>query len=83
VNPGVGQDQYDPDSHTDKYNQVSKTLSDYAGDIDFMRQRMVERPVFTVIRDIRSLLSLVERRSLRSGISCRSSSDRSATMAAP
>jgi hypothetical protein len=35
-------------------------LSDYAGDIDFMRQRMVEHPVFTAIRDIQSLRIFME-----------------------
>ena len=39
---------------------MSATLSDYAGDIDFMRQRMVEHPVFTAIRDIQSLRTFME-----------------------
>ena len=39
---------------------MTETLSDYAGDIDIMRQRMVEHPVFTAIRDIRSLRIFME-----------------------
>ena len=39
---------------------MNETTSDTAGDIAFMRQRMVEHPVFTAIRDIQSLRIFME-----------------------
>jgi hypothetical protein len=39
---------------------VNESTSDTAGDIAFMRQRMVEHPVFTAIRDIQSLRIFME-----------------------
>ena len=39
---------------------MNESTSDAAGDIAFMRQRMVEHPVFTAIRDIQSLRIFME-----------------------
>ena len=39
---------------------MNESTSDTAGDIAFMRQRMVEHPVFTAIRDIQSLRIFME-----------------------
>jgi hypothetical protein len=39
---------------------VNKTISGTAGDLDLVRQRMVEHPVFTAIRDIQSLQIFME-----------------------
>jgi hypothetical protein len=39
---------------------VNESTSDTAGDIAFLRQRMVEHPVFTAIRDIQSLRIFME-----------------------
>jgi hypothetical protein len=39
---------------------MSDLASGYAGDIDSVRQRMVEHPVFAAIRDIRSLRTFME-----------------------
>ena len=39
---------------------MSRVISDDAGDIDFMRQRMVEHPVFTAIHDIQDLRIFME-----------------------
>jgi pyrroloquinoline quinone (PQQ) biosynthesis protein C len=39
---------------------MSGIVSDYAGDIDFMRQRMIEHPVFTAIQDIQDLRIFME-----------------------
>jgi DUF3050 family protein len=39
---------------------MSKIVSGPAGDIDFVRQRMVEHPVFSAIRDVRSLRIFME-----------------------
>jgi hypothetical protein len=39
---------------------VNETISDTAGDIAFLRQRMVEHPVFAAIRDIQSLRIFME-----------------------
>src|SRR5260370_38399352 len=45
----------DPEEH-----RVSEMISDYAGDMDSIRQRMVEHPVFSAIRDVRSLRIFME-----------------------
>ena len=39
---------------------MNETISDTAGDIAFLRQRMVEHPVFAAIRDIQSLRIFME-----------------------
>ena len=39
---------------------MNESTSDTAGDIAFLRQRMVEHPVFTAIRDIQSLRIFME-----------------------
>ncbi len=39
---------------------MNKTISGTAGDLDLVRQRMVEHPVFTAIRDIQSLQIFME-----------------------
>ena len=39
---------------------MNETISDTAGDLDLVRQRMVEHPVFTEIRDIQSLQIFME-----------------------
>src|ERR1700716_684634 len=39
---------------------MNETISSTAGDIDRVRQRMVEHPVFTAIRDIQSLRIFME-----------------------
>src|SRR5882724_12927909 len=39
---------------------MSETISSRAGDLDFVRQHMVEHPVFAAIRDIRSLRIFME-----------------------
>jgi hypothetical protein len=39
---------------------MSETISNDAGDMDSIRQRMVEHPVFKEIRDIRSLRIFME-----------------------
>jgi hypothetical protein len=39
---------------------MNETISSTAGDIDLVRQRMVEHPVFTAIRDIQSLRIFME-----------------------
>ena len=39
---------------------MSEMISGYADDIDFVRQRMVEHPVFAAIRDIHSLRIFME-----------------------
>src|SRR6185295_900748 len=41
--------------YIEEYNQMSEVSSSYSDDIGFIRQRMVEHPVFTAIRDIHSL----------------------------
>ena len=39
---------------------MNKTISSTAGDLDLVRQRMVDHPVFTAIRDIQSLQIFME-----------------------
>jgi hypothetical protein len=43
-----------------EHSQMSEMTSDFTGDIDLVRQRMVEHPVFTAIRDIHSLRVFME-----------------------
>jgi len=63
-----------------EHMQMSETISAYARDVDAVRQRMVEHPVFAAIRDIPALRTFMEAHVFaRFGISCRLSSDCSAT----
>src|SRR5260370_31860728 len=43
-----------------EHSRMSETISDHRGDIDSIRQRMIDHPVFTAIRDIQSLQIFME-----------------------